>query len=135
MKTRQNISLLLFIFILSASLALPSAAGEEIEYPELYGTELPRYQNAELIDIGRQQKSLRDGLRLKLNSPDPVGTIAAFFEKKMEELSWEFPESRFTSDKMYMKTFTKGDLYYQLSIMRLDPAKNETEIRIIYAEK
>lgn len=44
----------------------------EKKYPALYGQELPRYPQAKLIDTGRQTKSIKDGLRLKLISPDPV---------------------------------------------------------------
>lgn len=130
----QRVCLILIVTtVISGFFFAESMAGED--YPKLYGKELPRYPNAKLVSTGRQVSSLRDGLRLQLISLDSVKTIASYYEEKMKNLGWTVPKQRFPSDKMYIASFTKNNLYYQLKIMRFDPNKDETQIDIVYAQR
>jgi hypothetical protein len=132
-KMKRISLVIILICFFSASLIFP---GEEkdLEYPALY-KDLPRYPNAKLVDTGRQVRSLKDGLRLKLLSPDPVNAITEYYKKEMKKLGWTLPEKkRYQPANIYMGTFTKGKLYFQLRVMRLDAKKQETTIEIAYAE-
>ena len=53
----------------------------------------------------------------------------------MNSVGWTVPEQRFPSDELYIGTFTKGPLFYQLKIVRLGPNKCETHIGIVYGER
>ena len=102
-------------------------------YPPLYGNELPKYPGATLTDTGRQQSSLKDGLKLQLSSKDEVRSIANHYEEKMKALGWTIPKQRVPNDKMYVSRYTKGNLVYQIKIMRLS-ADKDTQITINYLE-
>ena len=130
----QKVCLVAIVSLLISGFFFVGAMAEE-DYPELYGKELPRYPKAKLVSTGRQVSSLKDGLSLQLVSSDPVQTIAAYYEEKMKNLGWTVPEQRFPNDQVYVGNFTKGDLYFLIKIMRLDPDKDETRIDIAYAKR
>ena len=119
------------LFMWSLALAATTSA---LEYPSLYG-DLPKYPNAELIDIGRQQSSLRDGLVLKIVSPDPLKTIADFYKKGMSERGWTTPPQRFSSEDLYSGAFKKDNLRFQLQVMRTKPGEETMTIRINFMER
>ena len=132
-KMKRISLVIILIGFFAAGLIFPGNE-KKLEYPTLY-KDLPRYPNAKLVDTGRQVRSLKDGLRLKLLSPDPVATITEYYKKEMKKLGWTTPEKkRYQHPNMYMGTFTKGILYFQLRVMRLNPKKQETTIEIAYAE-
>ena len=105
-----------------------------LEYPSLYG-DLPKYPNAELLDIGRQQSSLRDGLVLKIVSPDPLKTIVDFYKEGMSERGWTIPPQRFSSEDLYSGAFKKGNLRFKLQVMRTaKPGEETMTIRLNFME-
>ena len=130
----QRVCLILIVSTLISGFFFAESMAEE-DYPRLYGKELPRYPNAKLVSTGRQVSSLKDGLRLQLISLESVRTIASYYEEKMKNLGWTVPKQRLPSDRMYLGSFTKDNLYYQLKIMRLDPNKDEAQIDVVYAER
>lgn len=111
-----------------------AATVSALDYPALYG-DLPKYPNAELLDIGRQQASLRDGLVLKLVSLDPLQTIADYYKKEMSERGWTIPPQRLFSKDMYVGAFTKDRLHFQLQVTRTEPGGDSKSIRINYMER
>ena len=125
--------ILCFIIVVSMMFghALAESVSEE-KYPTLYAEDLPRYPNARLLSIGRQVSSLRDGIRLKLISADPLKKITPYYQDKMKSLGWTVPQQRLPNDTMYIGRFTKDNLVYQLKVMRLNPNLDETQINIMY---
>ncbi len=116
---------------LGCAAAQPSPQG----YPALYtSANLPQYPNALLTDTGRQTTSLRDGLKLQLESTDPVPTIAAFYEEKIKQLGWTVPPQRVPTTTQYVSTYTKDDRYFQVMIVRTQDSVS-TRITISYAQK
>lgn len=114
-----------------------SAAGKggSAAYPALYtSAKLPQYPGAKLVDTGRQTTSIRDGLRLTLETSDEVKKVAAFFESEMTKLGWTFPEKRVRPENLDLTKYTKDDLYFQITILR-SPDAQLTKITIIYAQQ
>ena len=108
---------------------------EELKYPELYSAELPRYENATLLDIGRQARNLQDGISLILVSPDSVPQIAEYYESTMKDLGWMISERRpgVSIDRIYAGQYAKGDKYFHIMILYL--GEDETQIKIKYAQR
>jgi hypothetical protein len=103
-----------------------------LSYPELYtSANLPQYANAKLTDTGRQTSSLRDGLRLSLETDDDVQTVAKFFETEMAKLGWTVPEKKFRSDQVDVTRCTKGEVYFQVTTTKMP---DKTTILINYAQ-
>ena len=123
-----------FIVVLFIGFLALAATTSALEYPSLYG-DLPKYPNAELLDIGRQQSSLRDGLVLKIVSPDPLKTIVGFYKKGMSERGWTTPPQRFSSEDLYSGAFKKDNLRFQLQVMRTKPGEETMTIRINFMER
>ncbi len=133
----RRIPLLLSSFLAISLLGLGCAATQPSPqgYPALYtSASLPQYPNAVLTDTGRQTTSLRDGLKLQLESSDPVPAIAAFYEDKIKQLGWTVPPQRVPATTQYVSTYTKGDLYFQVMIVRTQDSVS-TRITISYAQK
>ncbi len=102
------------------------------QYPDLYKqANLPEYSKANLVDTGRQTTSIKDGLKLQLTSTESIQTIAAYYEGEMKNLGWAIPEQKFPNDQVYNNQYTKGDLYYQVTLTKFP---DETKITINYAE-
>ncbi len=123
-----------FIVVLFMGFLALAATTSALEYPSLYG-DLPKYPNAELLDIGRQQSSLRDGLVLKIVSNDPLKTIVGFYKKGMSERGWTTPPRRFSSEDLYSGAFKKDNLRFQLQVMRTKPGEETMTIRINFMER
>ena len=123
-----------FIVVLFIGFLALAATTSALEYPSLYG-DLPKYPNAELLDVGRQQSSLRDGLVLKIVSPDPLKTIVDFYKKGMSERGWTTPPQRFSSKDLYSGAFKKDSLRFQLQVMRIKPGEETMTIRINFMER
>ena len=89
-------------------------------YPAVYQSEnLPELPGATLVSTGRQQTSLRDGLRLRLTSSMTLDEIRDFYREALEEQGWEerqSPASRSVSTLAGMLTFTKDTLTYAVII-------------------
>ncbi len=97
-----------------------------LQYPELYTNEqLPQYNEATLLNTGRQTMSLKDGIRLELQSSQPVQTIAQFYETKLKKSGWNVPKQKLRSETMYRAVYTKGEMKYSLTI-----TKNSDEKRV-----
>ncbi|VAX38243.1 hypothetical protein MNBD_PLANCTO02-612 [hydrothermal vent metagenome] len=90
-----------------------------LQYPELYTNEqLPQYNEATLLNTGRQTTSLRDGIRLELESSQPVQTIAQFYEAKLKKSGWNVPKQKLRNETMYKNVCTKGEMKYSLTITK-----------------
>lgn len=101
-----------------------------LQYPALYTKEkLPQYAEATLISTGRQTSSLRDGIRLELQSSQPVQTIAKFYEKELKSLGWDVPVPKFRNEMMFGANCTKENLKYMLTITKM-PEGQPTKINI-----
>lgn len=109
----------------------PTESGD-LQYPNLYKqANLPEYSKANLVDTGRQTTSIRDGLKLQLTSKESVQTIATYYEGEMKNLGWYIPEQKFPNEQVYSSQYTKGDLYYQMTVTKFP---DEIKITINYAQ-
>lgn len=52
----------------------------------------------------------------------------------MLKLGWKIPKQRFLNPKIYISKYTKGNLYFQITIIRAKPDSAKTDITIVYAE-
>ncbi|MFH1508560.1 MAG: hypothetical protein ABIE68_00060 [bacterium] len=89
-----------------------------LDYPDLYRDyDLPEYADGELTDIGRQQTSLRDGLKITLESMvDNAITIGSYYETAMSALGYTYTPPAHPSEQLWGATFTKDDLTYQVMV-------------------
>lgn len=109
-----------------------AAVSGGLDYPQLYKDgNLPEHPNVSLTDIGRQQESLRDGLSLKLESNETVRTLTEYYKSEFTSLGWTVPEERVANDSVYIGSYTKGDLTYQITIRK---ASANTLISISYLQ-
>lgn len=98
------------------------------EYPALYKSlELPEYENAILVKKGHQEVSLRDGLRLTLETPDEYGPLRSYYEAELAAKGWELEETIATRkmreagmlDQMpFNGVFRKGNRKFQITSSR-----------------
>lgn len=134
MNEKKTLFLAMLLILLFRMGALADCKEEILQYPALYGKELPRYANARLVDTGRSTDSLQDGLKLQLVSPDPVLKIAEYYAAELVKLGWTPPEKkRYRNPGIYIGRFTKGDLFFLLRVSRLSPHQKESKIEISYA--
>lgn len=115
--------------------AVPLAAAPALEYPDIYAKELPRYPGAEIVDAGRSVKSLKDGIRLKLITPDPVQKVVKYYEDTLKAKGWKIPSQRFANDKVHVGTYSRGNYKFSLTVIRYDPSEGKTSIQLIYLER
>ena len=103
--------------------------------PSLYvNANLPQYPGAVVVDPGREVSSLRDGVRIGLESSDAVEAIVGFYEEAFQAQGWSVPEQRFPVANLYLSTYSKGDLRFQLTIAH--PVQDEpTSITISYRQE
>jgi len=129
------IAFLGFVLIKKSSPEVNKSTQEiKSNYPALYtSANLPIHPNAVVTDRGKQEESLEDGLRLTLASSDSVTSIASYFEKEMGELGWTIPSQKITIDDLYLGSYTKDDLYFQITISKL-PDSEESKITIVFAK-
>jgi hypothetical protein len=112
----------------------PSEQSESLHYPQLYlDANLPQYPDATLTDTGRQTKSLKDGIKLTLQTHDSVTTAAAFFRSQLESLSWQLPKEPFPQENLYVAEFQKDDLTFLITITRFE-GQDHTQISINYLQ-
>jgi len=127
---------LAFLFVLSQC-----GISQDFDYPDLYKSlDLPEYQDASVIGLGRQNESLKDGLKIFLESDADSAKLRAYYESKMTELGWELEESiavqkmreRNMLDQIpFSGVFKKGDMTYQVFTTRIS---GKTKINITLLE-
>ena len=93
------------------------------DYPAIYrDMGLPEYQNASVTSVGRDNTSLRDGIRVTLLTQDADATIRAYYEAEMQDRGWAVEETVGSKDmraagmldKMpFTATFNKADMRYR----------------------
>jgi hypothetical protein len=106
-----------------------SNSSSSVEYPQLYkDADLPEYNLATLVDDGRQVTSIEDGIRLDLESDESVSTISAYYEKEMESLGWTIPTQKVPITTVYLSSYTKDGLTFQITITKLD---ENTDAKIV----
>ena len=98
------------------------------DYPVIYrDLGLPQYQNADVTSVGRDNTSLRDGIRVTLLTQDDDATIRAYYEAEMQDRGWVLEETIASKnmraagllDKMpFTATFNKDDMRYRASSNR-----------------
>jgi hypothetical protein len=67
---------------------------QNLDYPELYRSlGLPQYNNAIITELGRQNISLKDGLKIYLESPDNYATLRAYYEGELASTGWDLIET------------------------------------------
>ena len=112
----------------------PSAIANSLGYPKLYtDANLPQYPGAKLTDTGRQTSSLRDGLKLNLETDDDVQKVSTFFKDEMTKLGWVADKKRrLPAMPVDLTRFTKDDRYFQITVVR--HGDGPTKITISYAQ-
>lgn len=86
-----------------------------LDYPDLYRDyDLPEYSDGDLTDIGRQQTSLTDGLKITLESDQDALTIGSYYETEMTALGYSFTPPPHPTAQLWGATFAKDDLTYQV---------------------
>lgn len=105
------------------------------EYPALYKQyDLPEYPGAIIEYDGRTDDNLRDGISLKITTPDDVQTVGEFYENAFSSLSgWTYTPPNYSNDTLYGATAEKADenLRYQLTVTKLP---DNTQINISFLE-
>ena len=134
--------LVLFILVGGALVArqntrtqIPDEPVEEAKtsYPSLYQEEaLPEYPNANIVSAS-DSGSLEDGIRVTLETSDTVNDASSFYEREMRLAGWEAANQRLIVDGLYLGTFTKNGLFYQVTISRQEDGGSQ--ISIVYAEE
>ena len=118
-----------------------SCVSQDLDYPDSYKSLiLPQYTEATIVDLGRHNKSLSDGLKIYLKSPSDYSALRAYYEHELSILGWELEES-IAVQKMRKKdmldqipfggVFHKGDLTYKIFTSRVG---DTTKINITVLE-
>ena len=131
-----------FMYFSLAFVFSTSSYGQELEYPSLYTSlNLPQYGNASIIELGRSSGSLKDGVRIFLESTDEYSTLRSFYESEMASLEWTLKESiavkkmreRVKLDMIpFSAVFEKENLIYQIFSSRVNGL---TKLNISLLEK
>lgn len=121
--------------VLAAIIFALSTAALALDYPKLYSEDLPRYPGATIVDAGRSSRNLRDGVRIKLETTDPLPDVVKFYEDALKAAGWTIPQKRFPNEQFHMGVYTKGKLQYTLNVMRMGAGGASTTIQISYHEK
>lgn len=102
--------------VLAALAATVLVAAAQAEYPALYRDQkLPELPGATIVSSGRQVTSLRDGLKIELQSAQGVQDILAFFREKMAPLGWKE-----ISPRLPFKSVTAGTVRFQKDALTFD---------------
>jgi hypothetical protein len=103
---------------------------QELYYPSAYTSlNLPEYPNATITELGRTSESLKDGVKIFLESSDDYITLRSYYESEMAALGWTLQES-IAVKKMremgkldmipFAGVFKKDDLVFQIFTSRVN---------------
>ena len=103
---------------------------QELYYPSAYTSlNLPEYPNATITELGRTSESLKDGVKIFLESSDDYITLRSYYESEMAALGWTLQES-IAVKKMremgkldmipFAGVFEKDDLVFQIFTSRVN---------------
>ena len=110
-------------------------AAAQMDYPAIYRSqELPELTGATVTSTGRQTTSLRDGIRIDLETAMPVQDALAFYREQMAPLDWQETPARtkFQSPMVGRVEFRKGALSLGITATRLGEV---TKVNINLVEK
>jgi len=134
LRVARSARFLAVLFVLLFILPALAIAQDAYDHP-LYDDELPLYPGAKVIrSSGSEVETLKDGLRLRLTTPDPVVKVADFYKAKMSALGWEVPNVAPMGEKLYIGRYKKGMLYYQVTVARASDG-SITSIDIVYVDR
>ncbi|MGE0043287.1 MAG: hypothetical protein AB7H88_19340 [Vicinamibacterales bacterium] len=108
--------------VAAAVLATVALAAAQRDYPAVYRDHgLPELAGATVTSTGRQATSLRDGIRIDLETPMAVQDVLAAYREQMAPLGWSEtpPRTRFQSPMLGRAEFTKGTLTFSVTATRL----------------
>lgn len=106
----------------ASSASVLSAQPAAATYPEIYrARKLPELPGATIVSTGRQTKSLRDGIRLRLTSPAPLAEIRDFYQAALTTRGWKEDVSQAsraaaTNPRLSMMTFVGEGVTYSVVI-------------------
>ena len=105
------------------------------DYPEAYlKCGLPEYPGAKLIDTGRQTRSLRDGIRVQIETRDNTTRVARYFEKELKAAGWKLNPRKRSSGTACLLAASKERL--QVTVLGLrHPQRPKTRVTINLIEK
>ena len=105
------------------------------DYPEAYlKSGLPEYPGAKLIDAGRQNRSLRRGIRVQLETRDNTTRVARYFEKELKAAGWKLNPRKPRSATACLLAASKDRL--QITVLGLrHPQLPKTRVTIKLIEK
>jgi hypothetical protein len=105
------------------------------DYPAVYlEAGLPTYPDAKVIDVGRQTRSLRDGIRLQLETKDNPKQVAEYFERTLKASGWKIPKRPVKTMQLALLGATKGKMYLTVQAMKV-PSQNKTRIMVNVIQK
>ena len=59
------------------------------DLPEIFPTDFPRYENAEIVSSWQTQSQERSGLSILLETSDNISIVSAFYKESLVENGWE----------------------------------------------
>ena len=80
--------------------------------------DLPRYPGATLLDMDNE--SYEEGLTVTFESPDPVDTIRAYYDRELPAAGWQIEVSKRISDA-YIIFAHKGDVEANIDVTEGGP--------------
>ncbi len=119
--------------VLLAAGAEPALA--QATYPPAYRElKLPELAGATVTSTGRQSTSLRDGIRVEIETTMEVQPALDAYRATMTPLGWKEtpPRNKFKSPMVGITEFTRGDLTLGVNAMRLGP---KTKITLSLLQK
>lgn len=105
------------------------------DYPSVYlQTGLPMYPDAKIIDVGRQTRSLRDGIRVQIETRDNTTRVARYFEKELKAAGWKLNPRKRSSGTACLLGASKERLRVTVLGLR-HPQRPKTRVTINLIEK
>lgn len=135
LRTRGRLPPAVVMLALLGALLAGTAAAAQADYPAVYRErKLPELAGATITSTGRQGSSLRDGIRIDLETPMAVQEVLSFYRKQMTPLGWKEkpPRTKFQSPMVGRTEFTKGTLTYSVTASRIG---QKTKINLNLVEK
>ena len=110
------------MFLLGLPLFAVTMVSAQMDYPAAFrNLKLPELTGATIASTGRQTTSLRDGIRIDLETTMPVQEVLAYYREQMAPLGWKdaSPPARMKSPMMGGATFTHEALTLTLTVTRM----------------
>jgi len=105
------------------------------DYPSVYlQAGLPTYPDAIIIDTGRQTRSLRDGIRVQIETRDNTTRVARYFEKELKAAGWKLDPRKRSSGTACLLGASKERLRVTVLGLR-HPQRPKTRVTINLIEK